>query len=208
MKTVKISSSILSLLTVASLTSCIAAEDPQSAPSVGEHSSELARGAAQRHCVVASLAQPQDGATAGEANAAPAQCFETFPAAIAAATRGRVQLPPSATPETVDDRTLNGNAVTPSATFVIGIEFVDANFQGATLTITSSVTCSGFVHTISSMPSGWNDVISSAKAFSNCNNSFHFENINFGGAQVNCGTACGFVGSAMNDRTSSIRWTN
>jgi hypothetical protein len=206
MKMIKIWSATVVLSAAVAFAGCITAEDTPDSPSVSQRNSELSGGAAQQHCVVSSNAQPIGGTAGPAGSVAPARCFATFQEAIFAATNGRVQLPSSVSREAMDDRMLNGNALIQNASFVIGIEFVDSNFQGATLTITNSVTCIGFTHTIASMPAGWNDVVSSAKAFSNCNHSVHFENSNFGGASIDCGAGCGFIGGALNDRTSSIRW--
>ena len=100
-------------------------------------------------------------------------------------------------------------AAAPAATTVISIDYSDANFQGASLTwnVSGIVSCSGFPDfQAASMPSGWNDVISSYRDFANCNNNPHYENNNFGGAVVNCGPNCSYVGNAMNDKTSSEKW--
>jgi hypothetical protein len=101
--------------------------------------------------------------------------------------------------------------MTISTTTVLSIDYFDANFQGATLTWWANglVSCNGFPNFFSNMPGGWNDVVSSYRDFANCNNNPHFENTNEnagGGALVNCGPTCGYVGDAMNDRTSSEEW--
>ena len=199
------------LMAAAVLTGCMAEEGTWDDQDVGEYSSELTQEGTQGpHCVVESVAQRQGEAPPTELDMAPARCFETFSDAIFAATDGRVRLAPSVTAQTVDEQTLRGGDMNaPLATFVIAIEYQHINFGGATMTITSSVTCDGYNHSFpfSSFPAGWNDIISSARAFSNCNNSYHYEHAGFGGAVVNCGSACSYVGNAMNDRTSSIFWT-
>ena len=170
----------------------------------GEKSSPL------KHCVVESTVySARDNKLLYEPEDDTPVCFRTFSKAIEFATNGRVVLSEDATPETVTDEEINGPTVDqlgPAATFVVGIEYEHANFGGATLTISSGVTCSGYTLSLSSMPSGWNDVISSAKAYSYCNHSLHYEHVNFSGASIDCGTACSYVGAAMNDRTSSLKW--
>jgi hypothetical protein len=203
------STSALMLLGVAASTGCVAEEDTQS-QSMSEDSSESVRGIAKLpHCIANAVAQRQGEATPQQARVSPVQCFETFSDAISAATNGRVRLPPSATPSTVDEQTLNGGSAALFSNFVIGIEYADPDFRGASLTFTSGVTCDNFVIRAADLPSfGFNDVISSARAFSNCNNSFHYDDINFGGAVINCGAECSYIGGALNDRTSSIIWRN
>lgn len=203
----------LMIISLADLVGCVIEGPTLTDPGPDEHRSVLTQGVArQAHCVVNSVAQPIGDTDMAAPSAAPgpAQCFDTFSDAMFAATGGRVRLPSAVTEDMLDDQILNGKSAATLASFVIGIEFVNRDFQGATLTITNAQTCLGFTQSLASMPAGWNDVVTSAKAFSNCNNSVHFENANFSssGAQINCGAACSFIGNAMNDRTSSIRWTN
>lgn len=152
------------------------------------------------HCVVETIAV-RPGQALPAMSAPEPKCFSTFPEAIAHATKGAVQLRADATPEA-----LRPSLLAPSATFVIGVEWQHASYRGSSYTFTSGVTCAGYVHYVSSMPSGWNDIVSSAQAYSNCNHSVHFEHVNFAGASVDCGSSCSYIGGAMNDRTSSIRW--
>lgn len=200
----------LGIMVAAALTGCTTEDGPMDEPGVGEDSSELSQ-AGQRgaHCVAESVAQVKGEARPTELSVAPARCFDTFSDAIFAATNGRVRLPPSVTAKTVTEEMLRGDDASAAlASYVIGIEYQHPNFQGATLTITSPVTCYGYniLFPYSSFPPGWNDSISSARAFSSCYYSYHYEN-NFSGAFVNCGTACSYIGDVMNERTSSITWT-
>jgi hypothetical protein len=101
--------------------------------------------------------------------------------------------------------------LTDSTSTVVSIDYSDANFQGSTFTWWTSgiFSCSGFPDFSSNMFAGWNDIVSSYKDFANCNNNPHYENTNEnqgGGALVNCGPTCSYVGNALNDRTSSESW--
>jgi hypothetical protein len=132
------------------------------------------------------------------------QCFATFAEAIAAATGGAVHLSPSVKPSQLTQAMLG---VTPYTTTVIGVDYVDSNYGGNSLTWTS--TSGGCTSTqsfqASSMPSGWNDVVSSALSYQNCNTYWHFQDSGFGGAQLDCGPSCATMG-VMNDQTSSEKW--
>ncbi len=207
MRNLKSWQSSLMLLTAVAFYGCAAEDDPQGVPNVTEHSVELS--SRQPHCIATTVATPRGQAVPTDVAPPAVQCFATFADAMSAATQGRVRLPASATPATVDDRTLNGGAQASSSDFVIGIEYVDINDGGASIIFHSDTTCDGFNHGVPDLRFfGWNDQISSALAFSDCNNSFHYENINFGGAMVNCGSGCTSLGPVMNDQTSSILWTN
>ena len=172
--------------------------------------------AREKHCVIDTNAVPNDRADDFEVERASAlvvNCFSELARAIEFATNGRVQLPLDATIDDVDDALRDDEGSHDSdpngteATYVIAVEYIHANYGGSTLTYTNSVTCSGYSHSAAYMPSGWNDVISSARAYSSCNHAYHYEHTYYGGAVVDCRTGCSYVGDAMNDRTSSIRWT-
>jgi len=87
---------------------------------------------------------------------------------------------------------------------VLSIDYKDANFGGSTFTWYQTSTCGSFQ--TGSMPSGWNDMISSVAAYSGCATTL-FYNINFGQPTylitVNGNAAS--LGS-MNDKTSSQKW--
>lgn len=107
---------------------------------------------------------------------------------------------------------LAGIAPAQAAT-VVGQEFQHANFGGAVLTVQvapNGWACTGPTNDVDlqtgSMPGGWNDVISSYKNFANCWTR-HFQHNNFGGASIGYSDDSAFVGNAMNDQTSSIRWS-
>lgn len=219
----KLSTSILTVSLASALCSACGTPEELAAPvasqeraASGTERSLSAPASAQKpHCVIAATAIPKDGTgslAAGPAESAPAACFETFAEAAAFATQGRVSLPSDARPQDLWPELL------PSAgPYVIGIEYENKVFGGRSLTITYEFPCAvGNVY-LNSMPLerqpiwpwpyDWNDKISSARAFSGCNHSYHFEHVNFGGAVADCGTGCSYIGDALNDRTSSIMWT-
>jgi len=180
--------------------------------SIDENALLQDKGALERkHCVGESTVySAKDNSLLSEPDSEP-MCFKTFSRAIEYATGGRVMLSEDATPETVTDEEINGpiadsRAISTAASYVIGIEYEHYNHQGATFTITSGVTCDGYIHSYTPITGAWNDTISSARAYSLCGHSLHYEHWNFGGASIDCGTSCSSVGAAMNDRTSSLKW--
>ena len=101
------------------------------------------------------------------------------------------------------------DAAIPNVLTVISVDYIDANYRGDSLTwtVSGSVTCNIFPsYQASSMPSGWNDIVSSYIDYANCNRNPHYENIRFTGAVADCGPNCSYIGNAMNDRTSSEKW--
>jgi hypothetical protein len=108
---------------------------------------------------------------------------------------------------------LVGAASGASASTIIGQEFVDSNYNGAILSVTvgsNGFTCTGTTSdvdaSLGSMPSGWNDRISSFRGFSNCWTKI-YEHSGFGGAALGYQGDTRYVGDALNDQTSSIRWS-
>lgn len=167
-----------------------------------------------KYCVIG-LAHVQPGQR--ESAITQWSCHATFAAAISAATSGRVKLaasvrPQDLTPAMLGQTPSSGASIRPSTTTnVIAEEFVDDNYQGASLTVTTTggqcfSTQPNWDYALFSMPSGWNDVITSARNFFGCSRGEHYENINFGGAHVAC-RSCANIGGAMNDRTSSIQYS-
>jgi hypothetical protein len=102
----------------------------------------------------------------------------------------------------------DAQAIVPlSHTTVISIDYRDSNFSGSTLTwvVDSSYggCTTGYSYAAPSMPSGWNDVVSSARTYAGCSYNRHYEHTNYGGSKIDC--YCATMG-AMNDKTSSEKW--
>jgi hypothetical protein len=156
---------------------------------------------------VASLEPIQPGAKASRL--ASLECFSSFADAISAATDGTVWVSRRDDLRTqleAATQQLHDGVVTTSS-FVLAIDYVDAGFGGQSLTWTGTGACSSSTSFgAGSMPSGWDNVVSSTRGFSNCNSNILWENTNFTGAQVTCHPDCSNVGPAMNDRTSSRQW--
>ena len=133
-----------------------------------------------------------------------ATCYSTFSAAIRAVTGGRVVLPATAKPGSVTPAMIDAWNAGPATTFVLSIDYKDANFGSSSLTWTQTSDCGSFQ--AASMPSGWNDVISSLVTGTNCANSL-YQNVNFGGMRLDISknTARSGLGS-FNDLTSSQKW--
>ena len=131
-------------------------------------------------------------------------CYSTFSASIRAATGGGVRLPASAKPGSVTPDQLNAASATPAVVYVLSIDYTDINFGGATLTWTQSASCGRFQ--AASMPSGWNDRVSSVITESGCANTL-YKNINFGGTTFSIGrnSSAAQLGT-FNDQTSSEKW--
>jgi hypothetical protein len=137
-------------------------------------------------------------------------CFKTFAEAIYVATGGTVLLDSSVTPETLTEAMLAPSATASSV--VIGVDYANGGFEtiGGTYTWTGSQgPCSPTLgYGIASMPSGWNDAVTSARSYSDCNKYKHFEHTWSGGTSITCdqGSTCLNMGY-MNDKTSSETWS-
>lgn len=136
-------------------------------------------------------------------------CFNTFAEAIEAATQGRVHLDPDVRPEDLTDGILNNvnDKDSMAAQVVIGIDWDSPNYGGSSYTwVVADSGCTDILqYSVSSMPVGWNDRVSSAKAYSGCSYYYHYQNSNFGGSSVTCNTDCSTMGS-LDNATSSEKW--
>lgn len=135
------------------------------------------------------------------------RCFRTFAASIRAATGGLVRLPASARPGSVTPDQINRRveaAQSPTATYVIGIDFENVNFGGQSAVFIESSKCGNYE--ISSMPNGWNDIVSSVSTASGCATTL-WQNVDFSGTTFNVGKngTASSMGS-FNDQASSQKW--
>ena len=89
-----------------------------------------------------------------------------------------------------------------AATTVLGTLYQDVNYGGGSLTMWGTGTCSGVTFGWTSMPSGWNDNVSSIIGSSTCWPTA-YENSNYGGLKITCTPNCASM-STMNDKTSSM----
>jgi hypothetical protein len=183
-----VSRSLLTLVSVAALLLFSAPVDALAAgtaPSSGQH------------CVASAI-------PAGSSAAPAVTCYATFAQSIRAATGGRVSLPAAAAAGSVSPDEINAGPLAPDTTYVLSIDYTGSNFTGNTLTWSQSSRCGRFQ--ASSMPSGWNDVVSSVAAYSNCANSL-YKNNNFGTPRYNIGRN-GSSGNlqSLNNATSSEKW--
>lgn len=147
------------------------------------------------------------------AGSTTAHCFGTYRAAVAYGTGGRVtDAPVSARAAAVDPafaRTMSAlPATTPKvASTLLGTEYADANFSGASLSLFGAGRCdnsSDADFRFASLPAGWNDRITSFRSFSNCAQQL-FRNTNFGGGSLTIIiSSLANVGAAANDQASSL----
>ncbi|HRI72683.1 MAG TPA: hypothetical protein PK156_50955 [Polyangium sp.] len=159
------------------------------------------------HCVFETTAVSLDNEKDVRLPTRATRCFPTFSQAIEFATDGRVRLAQGATQDDAN-RELAALARLPSASsYVIGIEYKEFDFGGGSYTFRNANNCSNWSHWVNTMPSGWDNVISSATAHSYCTHSNHYEAPYAAGAVKDCGTSCSNIGSTMNNRTRSITWT-
>ncbi len=137
-------------------------------------------------------------------------CFDTFAEAINAATAGRVQLDPSTRPGEVTNDLLNpvDGSISPMTQVVIGIDWDSTNFIGNSFTwVANDYGCSSTIqYGVPTMPSGWDNRVSSARGYSNCNYFYHYQNTNYSGTSIACHTDCSSMGT-LDKATSSERWT-
>lgn len=152
---------------------------------------------------------PSGAASKGHCAASPGQdplvvsCFDTFSDAIYFATGGAVRLPATVGPDELTEEMLQ-----PAADrTVISVEYKDPNYSGQSFVwyVNNSFGCTtGWSYAQPTMPSGWNDVISSSASYGGCHYVRHYEHTYYGGSKIDC--TCATMG-AMNDKTSSLKWS-
>jgi hypothetical protein len=165
--------------------------------------------------LAATSSSPSSSAPAGTACVARAlpdgstakpvmHCYATFAQAIRVATGGRVSLPATATPESVTPDQLNAGTTGPDASYVLSIDFRNNNFGSPTLTWNESSKCGKFQS--ATMPSGWNNDISSVANYNGCATTL-YNNTNFTGATYSIGKngSAASLGS-FNDEASAQKW--
>jgi hypothetical protein len=149
----------------------------------------------QRHCIAQAVTQ-------GTNEQPTVRCYQTFGAAINAATKGRVDLKNATTSRAVSSAELAGDG--PLTTYVLSVDYQNSNFGGSTFTWTQSSPC-GYYQT-GSMPSGWNDVVSSVADYSGCATTLYW-NSNFGSPIYVIGVNQSVANlGTFNDKTSSQKW--
>lgn len=171
----------------------------------GASARDLATAPAGRHCVVEAIEVPDgvDPATLRSAEN-PITCFPRFADAIFAITGER--LADDVTPATFDpDLHLRDASSTPRVNYVLGVEY-DQLGAPYSLTAVASGTCLTASWAFNKLSAGWDNRISSSKAYSGCKHAYHYEHTYLGGAVLDCGTGCAAMG-VMDNRTSSLRFT-
>jgi hypothetical protein len=146
------------------------------------------------------------------AGSTTARCFATYRAAVAYGTGGQVtDAPVSARSAALDPtfaRTISAlPTVMAAASVLLGTEYANANFGGSSLSLFGAGQCdnsSDADFRFASLPTGWNDRISSFRSFSNCAQQL-FRNTNFGGGSLTIIiSSLAYVGAAANDQASSL----
>jgi hypothetical protein len=139
-------------------------------------------------------------------------CFATFTEAIAAATNGAVTDASAAPAQAVADsefarRLTAAGEITTASSAILGISWVHANYAGSSVAWTAAYGCDDSTDIdwqISNVGSTWNDKISSAKSFSNCQSKY-WQNSWFSGASTSWFYNLSYFGS-MNDQATSIQF--
>ncbi|MEU8004782.1 hypothetical protein AB0B66_26790 [Catellatospora sp. NPDC049111] len=161
----------------------------------------------------AAAAEPVDKHCVARANVAEPQaiCFDTFDKALQFASGGVLYDLPKGSSVAAKVDALNAKFGVNVVNTVISIEYTGSNHTGSDLIwVGQSGNCSTSTgntdYTISSMPAGWDNVITSYRAYANCWIK-HFENTGHGGAVVGYEGARSYIGGALDNRTSSQRWS-
>jgi hypothetical protein len=146
-------------------------------------------------------------------------CFDTFTDAMAFATQGRIADAPADAAAAATDADLEAriNALAGASSWsgatlssvVIAISYWGRDFQGNSSIHTRSYGCDGNLSTIDfenpEISDYNNNQFSSFRTFSGCAMQY-YDYKYFGGAMTPISYTTAYVGAAMDDRASSIRW--
>lgn len=163
------------------------------------------------HCVIHLSPVPLDSGRLSKSTFRG--CYETFAEAILVGTNGAVKLDSDLLPEELTQEMLEvqkmGRA---SSDVLVGTNYGASGFGSwlGTANYFGPGPCTpseGYLQP--SMPSGWNDAVSSARSYSGCHQFIHYEHLNYAGTSITCdmGKTCQTMG-IMNNRTSSFRLTH
>jgi hypothetical protein len=131
----------------------------------------------QQHCYA--MITPIEEESIESSKIIKTECFNTFADSIFAATNGRVRLEPSVLPESVTETTLKSGIEPGSlnSQVVIGIDWDYSGFSGSSYTwvVSGETGCTSTTQfSISSMPTGRDNRVSSARGYSGCNYYYHY----------------------------------
>lgn len=158
--------------------------------------------------------------TVREDGGSTVECFDDFRAALAHATRGDITDAPMTAAEAVRDPEIrhqlgigayyelaNHENTTAGSGDILSVEYEHRDLQGNSLIYRGGNGCDadrGVEWSVGEL-THWNDEISSFVGANGCGVK-HFEHQNFNGASTPWSQSDNYVGDAMNDRTSSIKW--
>lgn len=193
------------------------------ATSVSYPSTANAQSDGEEHCVI--KLKPILNNESTESEVLSKRCFSTIQAAAAFATNGRVQLPANVTRQQVEDRIAedqagllnNGSKPSPYTIYIAAVLWEHPNQLGSDIWVQGTSPCSPSLHygvqdVGAQFGGNWQNRISSAHGYANCDFVELYDNINYnywtyspaGGALIYCTPYCGSLG-AMDDSTSSFR---
>jgi hypothetical protein len=159
------------------------------------------------HCVVRLVPiSPTTGDGVISATLEAEGCFPTFEEALEAGTGGQVALPEGTSPANLTQSILDA-PVTEANSVLLGTEYDNLNFGGASNSYFASSGCASTTWQVSNVGATWNDRFESGKAFGTCDHNRKFQHADFGGAVVLCTPNCGTYGT-LRDEVTSLRWAD
>jgi hypothetical protein len=134
-------------------------------------------------------------------------CFGTFAEALRTGSGGSVRVSEDTTPAGLTQRQLNAStSVVPNASVIIGTEWDDSIYSGASITYSAATACAGDdIWEVNYVGDGWNDRFESGKGFGGCDHNRKFGAADFTGSSVLCTPNCLDYG-VLDNKVSSLRW--
>jgi hypothetical protein len=133
-------------------------------------------------------------------------CYATLEEALEVGTGGQVALPVGTSTSELTQSLLD-SAVTAATSVLLGTEYDNTGFTGASKNYFAASGCASTTWQVSNVGATWNDRFESGVGFGTCDHNRKFEHADFGGSVVLCTPNCSTYGTLRNEVTS-LRWAD
>jgi hypothetical protein len=175
---------------------------------VGSIAALPAQAGGGHHCAVRLVPiAPKDAHGVIRSKAVDLGCFASFSEALKIGSGGAIRVSGDTTPASLTQRQLSrSTSVVPSASVMIGTEYDDQGFDGASRNYFAATACAGDdIWETNYVGDAWNDMFESGKGYGGCDHNRKFGAADFAGGSIVCAPNCADYGT-FDNKVSSLRW--